>query len=307
MNNQQIKTNILIPGAIALGGVVLFSSKSVFAKMAYAYKADPLTVLYFRMLFALPLALIIGYYFEKRREWQGINTRDVVLTALISVLGYYVSALFNFFGLLYVEASIERLILFLYPTMVIVLSAVFANKKISFYQVLAISVSYAGLFIAFADKLMIDNSTKFWYGAFLILMSSFTYAIFLTIADGLISRMGSVRFTTIAIVSMSVCIILHVIIVGKAQVSGFDQHVYWYCLIMGVFSTVIPVYMFNAAIEKLGSSNIAIVSCLGPICTLAFSAALLSESVSVYQLIGTVVVIGGILIIYLKKRNHANT
>ena len=293
-------------GAIALAGVVLFSAKSVFAKMAYVYKIDPVSVIYLRMLFALPFIAIIGIWYESKHVGEKVHWKDILQIVCISTLGYYISSLFDFIGLLYVEAAIERLILFLYPTMVIILSAVFMRKKINFYQILSIVIAYGGLLLAFADKLVLKNTHLFWYGVILIIFSSFTYAIFLTISDGLISRVGSVRFTTIAIFTMCGCIIIHALITGKAAVRGYDSHIYFDCFYMSLLSTVIPIYMFNYAIEKLGASNVSIISCAGPICTLMYSSALLSEVITFWQVLGTLVVIAGIMIIYLKKKQNTD-
>jgi len=301
MKNEQNFQNVSA-GVIGLSGVVMFSAKSVFAKMAYEYRVDPISVLFLRMLFALPLIVLIGFFYEKTRKPETVKWRDILKVAGISVLGYYISAIFNFIGLVYIEASIERLILFLYPTMVIFLSAVFLKKPVTTKQIVAISISYVGIFIAFADKLMVKNPATFWLGAALTFASSFTYAIFLTVSDKLIKQVGSVRFTTTATLTMCVCLIVHALVAGKAAIEGYNPHVYLYCILMAVLSTVIPVYMFNYSMSKLGATNISIISCLGPICTLVFSAILLNETINMWQIVGTFVVMAGILFVHIDKK-----
>jgi drug/metabolite transporter (DMT)-like permease len=298
----QVKNQNFQAGLIALAGVVMFSAKSVFAKMAYVYKVGPISVIYLRMLFALPFVVIMGIWFERNKKQEKIQLKDIILVFGISMLGYYISSLCDFIGLLYVEASIERLILFLYPTFVIIISAIFLKKNINIYQIISIVIAYSGLLLAFGNKMNMKNSNLFWYGAILIVFSSLTYAIFLVIADGLIARLGSFRFTTLAILSMCLCIIVHAMFSGKAKISGYNHHVYFDCLLMAIFSTVIPIYMFNYAIEKLGSSNVSIISCAGPICTLMYSSVLLNEVITLYQVLGTFIVVGGILIIYFRKK-----
>jgi drug/metabolite transporter (DMT)-like permease len=211
--------------AIGLSGVVLFSAKSVFAKMAFEYRVDPIAVLYMRMLFSFPLVLMVGFLYEKTHKTASIDWKDIFKVIAISVLGYYISALFNFVGLTYIEASIERLVLFIYPTIVIFLSMIFLKKPVTGKQILAISISYVGLIIAFADKLMMHNSAGFWFGVLLILLSSFTYAIFLTVSDGLIQRVGSMRFSTIATLTMCVCMITHAMVAGKTNIGNYNSHV----------------------------------------------------------------------------------
>jgi drug/metabolite transporter (DMT)-like permease len=289
-------------GLLALASVVMFSGKSVFAKMAYEYKVDPISVLYLRMLFSFPLVIIISYIYEKKQKLPTLAWKEVLQIAGISMLGYYFSSILNFVGLVYVEASIERLILFLYPTMVIVLSAIFMKKRITVKQIIAIVISYIGLLIAFADKLMFETSNAFWFGAFLIVLSSLTYAIFLTVSDNLISKVGSIRFTSIAILTMCLGVFVHAGVTGKAVMTGYDSNVYWYCGFMAIVSTVIPVYMFNAAISKMGASNVSVISCLGPICTLILSAFMLHEGITILQILGTFIVMIGIMFVYLNKK-----
>lgn len=175
---QNVSKQNVYAGIIALAGVVLFSAKSVFAKMVYNYHVDPVTTIYLRMLFALPFVAAIGVWYEIKHKNDRVHWKDVLAVVCISILGYYISSLLDFIGLVYVEAAIERLIMFLYPTMVIVLSAIFMRKRINIYQITAILVAYGGLLLAFADKLMLQNTYLFWYGAILIALSSFTYAIF---------------------------------------------------------------------------------------------------------------------------------
>jgi len=287
--------------AIGLSGVVLFSAKSVFAKMAFEYRVDPISVLYMRMLFSFPLILLAGFFYEKTRKTSTVHWKDIAKVAAISVLGYYISALFNFVGLTYIDASIERLVLFLYPTMVIFLSLIFLKKAITAKQIVAISISYVGLIVAFADKLLVNSNPGFWFGVMLILLSSFTYAIFLTVSDDLINRVGSFRFSTVATLTMCICMIIHAMVAGKTHIEGYNSHVIWYCVLMAVLSTVIPVYLFNYSMSKLGASNVSIISCLGPVVTLMLSAIMLKEVITIWQIIGTIIVLGGIFIVNLEK------
>jgi drug/metabolite transporter (DMT)-like permease len=304
MEQNKLKQN-MFAGVIALIGIVLFSAKSVFAKMVYSYNIDPVTTIYLRMLFSLPFVAIIGIWYEKKHKKDFIHWKDVISVVLISILGYYISSILDFVGLVYVEAAIERLIMFLYPTMVIVLSALFLKKRINIQQIIAIIIAYCGIIIAFADKLLVRNSSLFWYGAILIALSSLTYSIFLVLSDGLIARLGSIRFTTIATLTMCIGIISHATFTGKAHLYGYNNNVYLISFLMALISTVIPVYMFNYAIGKLGSSSVSIISCAGPVCTLLYSSLLLSEIITLYQIIGTVIVIAGILIIYIRKYQEA--
>lgn len=289
-------------GIIGLAGVVLFSAKSVFARMAYEFQADPISVLYLRMLIALPFLLAIGFIYERRRpRHEPLKWKDILSVIALSILGYYISTVLDFIGLLYVEAAIERLIVFMYPTMVIILTAVFLKKRAEKRQVWAIAISYLGMILAFGDKLMVKNSPEFWLGVTLILLSALTYAIFVISSDRLIQRMGSVRFTTVATLTMCASIILHAFITGKANIGNLDKHIYWSCTLMALLSTVAPIYMVNYAMSRMGATNISIIASLGPVCTLLLAAMLLNEKVTMWQFAGTLVVVGGVLIISSKN------
>ncbi|HEY9123327.1 MAG TPA: DMT family transporter [Bacteroidales bacterium] len=299
--NQLLRPQKFTYGLLALAGVVLFSAKSVFAKMIYAYNVHPVAMLYLRMMVALPFLLAFYFWYENKYPQKKAHWRDILQVIGISLIGYYLSGILDFIGLLYVEAAIERLILFLYPTMVLVLSILFLRKEAKLNQFIAMIVSYIGLLVAFADKLTMSNTSMFWFGVVLIVLSSFLYAIFLTLADKLIDRLGSIRFTTIACLTMTASIVIHAFITGKAHFVGYPSQVYLYSFIMGVFSTVVPVFMFNYAIEKLGSTNVSIISCAGPICTLMYSALLIDEPITLYQIVGTLIVMAGIMFVYKSK------
>lgn len=289
---------------LGLTGVVLGAAKSVFARMAYEFQADPITVLYLRMLICLPFLLVIGFFYERRHPKHGsIKWNDIFAVIALSFLGYYISSVFDFVGLVYVEASIERLIIFMYPTMVIILSAIYLKKKVQTRQIIAIMVAYVGILMAFGDKLMVKNTPEFWLGSVYIFISALTYAIFITASEKLISRLGSVRFTTIATLTMTICIIAHALFAGKTNLNGLESRVIWSCTLMALLSTIAPIYMFNYAMARLGATNMSIISCLGPVFTLALSAGMLSEKVTGWQIAGTFVVMSGVFIISADKIN----
>lgn len=287
---------------IGLIGVVLGSAKSIFAKIAYEIHADPVSVLFLRMILSLPFLLIIGFLFErKQKNISKISRKDIVVIVLLSIFGYYLSSLLDFMGLLYVDAEIERLILFTYPTMIILISAIFLKKSIRPRQVSAIVVSYFGILISFGNNLLISGSDKFWIGVILVFISALIYAIFLIMSENIIARVGSSRFTTIATLTMCVCMIIHAGFTGKADVTAMNGEVIWICTLMALLSTIAPIYMFNYAMDKIGITNISILACLGPVCTLILSALMLSEKITTWEIVGTFVVMAGILLISFEK------
>lgn len=293
VSNFQMRGTIL-----ALVGVLMFSTKSVFAKMALAVSDDFLAVLFLRVSIGFPIVLVITLitWFKHKDEHKKF-IKDYVAVFFLALLGYYISSLFDFSGLQYIEASIERIVLFLYPTFVIILSAIFLKQGISFKQILAIVVCYIGLIVVFSDKMHIENTGLFWKGVFLVIGSAFTYSIFLTASNKYIPRIGPTMFTNIALISITIAIITHYSIAGETNVIELPSRFWVVCGLMSTIGTIIPAYLFNTAIKYLGASNVSIVSSLGPIETMIMSSILLSEQILVIQIVGTIIVIFGILIL----------
>lgn len=283
---------------LALTGVLMFSTKSVFAKMALAITSNVISVLFLRVIIGFPIVLILTYIsWVKMRGKHKEFAKDYIVVFVLAFIGYYISSLFDFSGLKYIGASVERIVLFLYPTFVIILSAFFLKHKVSVQQIVAIVICYIGLFVAFANKLNVSDSGNFWKGIFLIVVSAFTYAIFLTASNKYIPRIGSMMFTNIALLSTSISIIVHFFVVGDYSILNSTTEMYVICGLMSTIGTIIPAYIFNNAIKYLGASNVSIISSLGPIETMIMSSFVLYEQIFIIQIIGTVIVIIGVLVL----------
>lgn len=184
-------------------GVVMFSAKAIMVKLAYQYDVTPVNLLMFRMLFSLPFYLImISIY--KPEVSQKRTSKDYLALVLFGFIGYYLASFFDFWGLEYIKASIERVILFVYPTIVIILSRLFLKRPISKVQILAIILTYIGVVIAFWDDFSIEGSA-FLTGAVLIFLSALTYASYLVGSDWLIPKFGVVTFTSYAMIVSCIC------------------------------------------------------------------------------------------------------
>jgi len=297
ITNKQLQGTIL-----AFTGILMFSTKSVLAKMALSISDDILSVLFLRMAIGFPIvAVITAVTWLKHKEDVKKFYKEYIAVFFLAILGYYISSLFNFSGLRYVSASVERIVLFLYPTFVIILSAIFLKQKISRNQIIAIIVCYVGLLYAFSDQLHLENTEMFWSGIFLIIGSAFTYSIFLTASNKYIPKIGPTMFTNIGLLAISFSIFAHYGIAGKGSVFQLPTSFWVVCGIMSVIGTIIPAYLFNRAIKHLGASNVSILSCIGPIETMVLSSIILSEHITVIQIIGTSIVILGILLLKLKR------
>ena len=281
-------------------GIVLFSSKAVMVKLAYQYEVDAISILLLRMLFSFPFYIIIAYLYRNQNSEVAIKNKDYVWVIFFGFVGYYLASYFDFVGLTYIKASLERIILFLYPTMVLFLNKFFLKQPITKIQAGAIALTYLGIVIAFWDEVAISGNDTY-IGGFFILLSAITYASYLVGSGWLIPKFGVMKFTAYAMIISCVCVFIHYIIVSKVSLFGFSWEVYFLGFLIAIFATVIPSFLVSASIKMISSSNFAIVAGIGPISTIILAAIFLNERLTVLQLFGALAVIIGILLVSLKK------
>ncbi|MBD0776225.1 DMT family transporter [Maribacter sp. ANRC-HE7] len=283
----------------AIIGVVLFSAKAVLVKVAYTYKVDHLTLLLFRMVFALPFYLLIAFS-KKPLHSKEINYKDYLWVVFFRFIGYYLASLFDFMGLQHIKAGLERIILFIYPTMVVVLSWLIFKKSISKIQIIAIIITYLGVILTFwNEEPMKDGSVIL--GGILIFFSALTYASYLVGSGWLIPKFGVMQFTSYAMIVSTVCIVLHYSMVKGFQLSTYPKEVYYLGIAMAIFSTLIPSFLVSAAIKRLGASTFSLFGSLGPVSTIILAFFFLDERITILQIIGMLVVIGGVTLVSRQK------
>lgn len=280
-------------------GAICFSTKGIFAKLAFQYGVDGLQILMLRMLFALPFYVVILIR-EYQRASVPIVKNDWINIITLGLIGYYLAALFDFLGLQYVSASLERNIIFTYPTFVLVMSKIFYNRKISSVQIIAVIVCYAGILLAFYSDKASYESVNLTKGTIFVLLSSLTYALYLVKSDGLIKNIGIIRFTCISMIVSCLAVLLHYFMLHGFDVFNFPKQVYVIGFVIAVVSTVLPSFLMSKGIQLIGSSNMAIVASIGPIATIFLSYYILHERFTVLHLIGTILVLVGVLIISLR-------
>lgn len=286
---------------IALLAVFLFSSKAIIVKLIYDFQLPTVHILLLRMVFALPFYLVILGL--KRNEVKtGIEKKHYLWLLLFGVIGYYVASFFDFYGLKFLSASLERIILFVYPTLVVIIGALFLKTKITKQQLWAIGITYFGVFLTFASELQINHDDHLFLGAGLIFMSALTYASYLVGSGWLIPKFGTVRFTSMAMVVACVSVIVHYLITDRQSVFNYPIQVYLYEMVMAVFCTVLPSYLVSYAIQKLGASKFAIIGSIGPVFTILLATVILGESITFIQSIGVIIVIIGVRIVSKKER-----
>ncbi len=285
---------------IGIAGIVMFSAKAVMVKLGYRYDVDSVTLLLLRMIFAMPVYAYIAFRETKKEKANPITKKGLISIVVLGFVGYYLASYFDFYGLQFISASLERLILFVYPTLVILITAIYFKKKPSKIQLYAILISYLGIFIAFADDLSFESS-NLWIGVASIFLSALTYAMYLVGSGAMIPRLGVVRFTSYAMTVSCFMVIIHYLIMNKLEVFHQPWQVYAIGLAMAMVSTVIPSFLISEAIKRLGASNFAIYGSIGPISTILLAVAFLGERIDMYQIMGTIIVIFGVSVLNIRK------
>ncbi|WP_225036304.1 DMT family transporter [Winogradskyella sp. SM1960] len=296
MKSQQ---NVIYGVLIGVLGIVLFSSKAVLVKLAYRYNVDAISVLLLRMLFSFPFYIIIVYLYRKEQKETTVP-KDYAWLAFFGIVGYYLASYFDFVGLTYIKASLERIILFVYPTIVLLFNKLFLKKAITKVQKLAILITYVGIVITFGSEVSMSGKDTYLGGLF-VLLSAITYASYLVGSGWLIPKFGVMRFTAYAMLVSCVCVFVHFGIFSDVDIFNFTWEVYVLGLCIAVFATVIPSFLVSISIKLISSSNFAVVAGIGPISTIILAVIFLNESLSLLQVIGTVVVILGILMVSKSK------
>jgi len=288
-------------------GVLLFSTKAVMVKLAYQYEVDVISLLMLRMAFALPfyvIMLLIGVF--KRGEsavFKNIVRLDWLKLVILGTVGYFLASWFDFKGLERIDASLERLILFVYPTFVLILASFYFNKKIKGSQIVAIVGSYIGVFVMFSGELIDEKSTGTdWVGVLLIVASGLTYAIYLVGSQNMMQKIKPKDFTNIAMIISCVCVLFHYLFTSDLNLMGLDLEVYGIGFLMALFATVIPSYFISLSVNLIGASRLAIIGCLGPVSTISLAMLFLGETLSIAQIVGAIIIVATVVWINLEKK-----
>ena len=250
---------------------------------------------------AVPFYIFIGLFSSNRSGNVQFTRRQWIYVILLGLTGYYISSLCDFIGLQYVSAALERLILFIYPTLALLMNAVIFKKKVNAYQKLALILTYTGIAIAYFNEVHIGSTPNFYYGSFFIFLCGVTFAMYLVGSGRLIPQVGAPKFTSYAMIAAACGIMLHYFISGRTvhEISGTLA---LYGILLAIVATVIPTFIISAGINKIGSNNVAIISTVGPVSTIIQAHYILHESIRMGQIIGTALVIVGVLLIGWRGR-----
>ena len=276
---------------LAAAGSIAFSGKAIIVKLAYRHGVDAVMLVMYRMLFALPLFLAMALWAGRgkpalsRRDWLGI--------AGLGFSGYYLSSFLDFWGLEFISASLERLILYLNPTLVLVLGWLLYGRRISRQRAVAMAVSYCGVLLVFGHEVTLAGA-HVALGALLVLASAISYAVYLTYSGQLVQRMGALRLAGWATSVACVLCIAQFALLRPLAAAQVHEQVLWLSLLNATVCTVLPVLLVMMAIERIGAGLTAQVGMIGPMSTLLMGVLILGEPFNGWIIAGTVLVLGGV-------------
>ena len=289
---------------LALGGALLFSTKPILIKWLYSQGVDVLPMMWLRMLLSLPFYLIMGALAWRKLD-QPVSMKLVLQAAMVGLLGYYLASLLDLMGLQYVSAQLERLLLYAYPTLVVILGALLFGHVFRITMLIPMLLTYAGLALMFGQDLTflnVDSHRDLTRGTMLVLGSAVAFALYLLYSKPYIVKLGSVLFTAVAMTSATVATAVHYGIHAESNTSLFALPEYsleiWLGMVgLAVFATVLPSFLVSEAIKHLGAATTSLTGTLGPVATTVLAIIFLNEPFSLPGAVGMAMVIGGVWIL----------
>jgi drug/metabolite transporter (DMT)-like permease len=289
---QRAKRNGIKAGILlAALGAIAFSGKAIIVKLAYRYGVDAVTVLMYRMLFALPMFVALAWWGGRGR--RPLKRHDWYAVLGLGFCGYYLASYLDFLGLQYVTASLERLLLYLNPTLVLLLGWLLFRKTVKPMQLVAMAVSYAGIALVFGHEFKLEGQNVA-LGATLVLGSAVSYAVYLVYSGQVVNRIGSLRLTGAATSVACVLCIAQFVVLRPLEAAQVPEPVVWLSLLNAVACTFVPVLAVMMAIERVGAAIAAQAGMLGPMSTIAMGVLLLGEPMNAWIVAGTLLVLGGV-------------
>jgi drug/metabolite transporter (DMT)-like permease len=296
------QTRFLLGVIILILANIGFSSKAVLIKLMYQYHVDTVSVIALRMLLSVPFFIITALWLSNRDRNVVLTRQDWLKISGLGIISYYVSSMLDFLGLQYLSATLERLILFTYPTMVLILSAIFLKKKITPPQYLALILTYIGIAIIFLFDKGLGEQKNLWLGAAFIFTCAFTYSIYVIGTGEIVQRIGSVKFSCYAMLAATVPVLIQSYIYNGMDIFHFPKEVYVLSAWLAIIATIIPIFLIVEGIRIVGASNSSIIGFSGPVSTIFLGYFFLGEKITPIQLLGTAIVLLGVFLISWKGK-----
>ncbi|MGC1174161.1 MAG: DMT family transporter [Polaromonas sp.] len=278
---------------LATLGAIAFSGKAIIVKLAYRYGVDAVTLIMYRMLFALPIFAVMAWWASRgkaaltRKDWLGV--------LWLGFTGYYLASFLDFAGLAYITASLERLILYLNPTLVLLLGLVLYRRRISARQIIGMAISYSGVVLVFGHEITLLGPEAAW-GALLVFLSAVSYALYLVYSGEMVKRLGALRLVGLATTVACLCCILQFLLLRPLGAAAVAPEVIWLSVLNATLCTAAPVLMVMMAIERIGAGLAAQTGMVGPMSTILMGVLILGEPFTAWVAAGTVLVIAGIFV-----------
>ena len=291
---SQAKIGVGTGLALAVGGSIAFSGKAIIVKLAYRYGVDAVTLIMFRMLFALPLFVALAWWAGRGKP--PLTGRDLKVVAGLGFSGYYLASFLDFVGLQYISASLERLILYLNPTIVLFLGALLFKRRVRPAQLLALAVSYCGVLLVFGHEAKLSGADTV-LGASLVFGSAVSYAVYLVYSGAEVQRLGALRLTGWATSVACLLCILQFVLLRPLEAAWVAPPVIALSLLNATLCTFAPVVMVMLAIERIGATLTAQTGMIGPVSTILMGVWLLGEPFNAWVLFGTLLVLSGVALL----------
>lgn len=283
---------------LATLGAIAFSGKAIIVKLAYRYGVDAVTLIMYRMLFALPIFAVMAWWASRgkaaltRKDWLGV--------LWLGFTGYYLASFLDFAGLAYISASLERLILYLNPTLVLLLGLVLYGRRITVLQMIGMAVSYGGVVLVFGHEIATLGREAAW-GALLVFLSAVSYAIYLVYSGEMVRRLGALRLVGLATTVACICCIVQFVVLRPLASAAVAPEVIWLSVLNATLCTAVPVLMVMMAIERVGAGLAAQAGMVGPMSTILMGVVILGEPFTAWVAAGTALVIIGIFVFTRQK------
>lgn len=294
--------DVFLGVVFALLAAVGFSAKAILVKLAYLHTVDAVTLLALRMVFSVPFFIGVAIW-ARRHHAEPLNMHDRLLVLGLGLVGYYLSSYLDFLGLQYISAGLERLILFLYPTMTVIISALLYKRAIGRMVIAAMALSYAGIALVFLHDVGAKEG-GILLGASLVFASTLSYSIYLVGAGHAIARIGTLRFTAYASLVASAACVLQFLVMRPLSALELPVRVYELSFAMAIFSTVLPVFLLSFAIRRIGSGSASLIGSIGPVSTIYMAYVILGEGISLLQIAGSSLVLAGVLVISMNSKRE---
>jgi drug/metabolite transporter (DMT)-like permease len=298
-----INRDAILGVIFALLAAVGFSAKAILVKLAYLDRVDAITLLALRMVFSVPFFIGVAVW-ARMRHAMPLAGRDWLLVLVLGLIGYYLSSLLDFLGLQYITAGMERLVLFLYPTMTVILVALIYKRPIGRKVLAAMALSYAGIALVFLHDVGAREGGSVVLGATLVFLGTLSYSSYLVGAGHAIARIGATRFTAYAMIVASAASLLQFFVMRPLGALALPLRVYELSIAMALFSTVMPVFLLAYAIHRIGSGSASLIGSIGPVSTIYMAYVFLHEQLSPLQIFGSSLVLAGVLIVSLATKEN---